>query len=807
MRTAWQDLRFAVRMLIKRPGFTLVAVVTLALGIGANTAMFSVLNTYLFRTLPYPDSNRLVRVFRTSPHSQSWPHSVANFFDHRERNDVFESMAAFTWISPNLAEAGQPAERLRGLAATADFLPMLGVQPALGRAFNPEEFEPGANKAVVLSHSLWMRRFGGDPHVVGETLRLNGDAVTIVGVMPPAFEHPLLWGNIDLWSPLVFSPEERRSRDRNYLQSFGRLKPGVSIARAQQEMAALAANLSDETHGNIGESLRLEPLQQSMSDEIGRKVMWFTFGLAGFVLLIACTNLANLQLVRTAGRAREYAIRAALGAARRRLLRQSLTESLAVSLAGGVRGLVIALWGVGFISGRLFGDLAGVAVTVDLRVFGFALLASVLTGLIFGSIPAWLASRVDLSQALRENSRGSTAGRSQHRLRHGLIVGEVAFALVLLAGASLFLRGLQRFANLDPGWRVDGLTIAHVRMQGSGYATDAQLRSRLQQIEERAAALPGIQRVGLSLSEPIYSFNSSGPFRVQDQPVPEPGRWPETFFESVSTDYFDALGIRLLAGRTFTSSDGADRPDVVIINETLARHFWPDESAIGKRIGTGEREAHWQEVVGVVGDVGFPGSLDEPYTRFQCFRPLAQATWGGGWTLELRSSRPPESLENDLRQAVSGLDSDLPVFEIRSARSRVENGMGSISLLGTLLGGFAALGFALAAIGIYGVTSYSTVQRTGEIGIRMALGARQHDVLWLVLGKGARLIVVGSAIGLGGAYAVGQLLAAAIPTLPTRDPVTLAIVTALLVGVALLACYIPARRATKVDPMVALRHE
>ena len=806
METLWLDLRHGLRMLIKRPGFTAVAVLTLALGIGANTAMFSVLNTYLLRALPYPDSDRLVRVFRTSPHSQSWPHSPGNFFDHRAQNTVFESMAAFNSIRPNLADPGEPAERLQGMAATSDFFHALGVQPALGRTFTAEEHEPGADRVAVLSDRFWMSRFGGDPNILGRKVRLDGLDVTVVGIMPPAFEHPLLWGTVDLWRPLAFNAEGRSQRGSNYLRSFGRLKPGVSLEQAEAAMAALAANLSRAHSENTGESLRLEPLQRSMSDTVGRKVMWFTFGLASFVLLISCVNVANLQLVRTAARSREYAVRAALGAGRGRLLRQSLTESLAVSLIGGALSLLLALAGVEFISRRLFSELPGAQVKLDFSVFAFALLCSLATGLIFGTVPAWLASRADVNQALRENARGSTAGRGQQRLRQALIVGEVAFALVLLTGAGLFLRGLYRFTRLDPGWRIDGLLTAQVGLQGSNYANGPQRAAFAREFEERLRALPGVRQVALSASQPIWGFNSSGSFRVEGQPEPQPGQWPEIFFEPVTPQYFETLGVRFLEGRAFTPADTTDRPAVVIVNEATARRFWPNESPIGKRLGRPGQDPRWQEVVGVVNDLAFPANLSDPYTRFQAFRPMAQSPQSH-LTIMLRTSAAPEALANAVRAAAAAIDPTQPVHRVRTARSLVDQGLGNISLLGTLLGAFAALGLALAAIGIYGVTSYSVIQRTGEIGIRMALGARRRDVLWLVLAKGARPILLGAALGVGGAYAVARLLVAAIPTLPTRDPATLPAITLVLVTVALLACYLPARRAAKVDPMVALRHE
>src|SRR6266508_4441000 len=621
----FQDLRVGLRMLLKDRGFTVVAALTLALGIGANTAMFSVLNTYLFRALPYPNSDRLVRVFRTSIHSQSWPHSPGNFFDQREKNNVFEKMVAYTFNSPNLAEPGAPAERIQAVVVTSDFFPALGAQPALGRVFVPEDHETservGAGPVVVLSDRFWMRHFGGDPNVIGRTLRLDGQDVKIIGVMPPGFDNPLLWGAVDIWRPLAFNAEERRNRDSNWLRTFARLKPGVSLAQADQAMKALAAAITKETSQNQNESLRLEPLFLSMSSEINRKVMWFTLGLAGFVLLIGCANLANLQL------AREFAVRAALGAGRIRLLRQSLVESLIISLIGGALSLLLAVWGVGFISRRLFSELPGAKVSLDFRVFGFTLICSVLTGLIFGTVPAWLASRADVNQALKENVRGSNSGRSHQRLRSALIVGEVDFALILLTGAGLFLRGLQRFVNLDPGWRVDGLVTAQVSLPRTKYATDDQRRDFYKRLEERLAALPRVERVALGASQPVWGFFGSGGFMVEGQTEPAQGQYPEIFQEPVSTGYFETLGIRLISGRAFTDADAAGSPAVVIINETTARRFWPNENPIGKRIGSpNPNQRNWREVVGVVNDVGFPASLGEPYTRLQSFQPLAQNT-------------------------------------------------------------------------------------------------------------------------------------------------------------------------------------
>jgi predicted permease len=806
MNSFLQDARYGLRVLRKHKGFTIVAALTLALGIGVNTSMFSVLNTFLFRSLPYPQPSQLVRVFRTSPHSQSWPHSPANFIDYRAGNTGFEKMAAYYSVSRNLVEQGQMAERLVGYAGTADFLPILGVAPAHGRLFNPEEFEPGADNVIVLSDRFWQKRFGGDPTIVGRNLQLDGKTVQVVGVMPPGFDHPMLWGPTDFWQPLAFSAEDKKTRGTNYLSSFARLKPGVSIEQAQQNIVTLAANIGKANSTNSGESIRLEALQRSMSDDIGRKVMWFTFGLAGFVLLIACANIANLQLVRTASRSRELAVRAALGAGRFRLLRQSLTESIVVALIGGILSLGLALWGVRVISNYLFSNLPGAKVELDLKVFAFAFACSLLTGVLFGTLPAWFASRADINQAIRENSRGTTTGRSQHRLRHVLIIGEVAFAMILLAAGGLFLRGLQKFVKSDPGWRVDGLVTAHMSLRGEKYAKDAQRVAFLSELENRLKTLPGVQQVGIGISQPVYGFHSSSSFVVEGQPEPPPDQYYEMFFEPASNDYFAALGVQLLRGRTFNNGDLADRPKVLIVNDSMARQFWPNENPIGKRISNPGQKKEWQEIVGVVSDMKFPGDLSEPYTRYQAFVPLPQSA-PDHLTIALRTSQSPEGLETTLRNAVAGLDPALPVYRVRAARTAVDIGLGNISLLGSLLGAFAVLGLVLAAVGIYGVISYVVVQRTGEFGIRMALGAQGQDVLWLVLRKGALVILIGAVLGGAGSYAVSKLLISAVPSLPTRDPVTLVIMGFVLIVVALAACYLPARRATRVDPLVALRYE
>ncbi len=570
-------------------------------------------------------------------------------------------------------------------------------------------------------------------------------------------------------------------------------------------MIVLQANLTKETGMNRDESLRLEPLQRSTSDEVSRSAMWLAFGLSGFVLLIACANLANLQLVRTTARIREHTVRAALGASRVRLLRQSFTESGVIACAGGLAGAAVAFGVLAFVNRQLFVDLPLARVSLDVRVFAFTLGSSVLTGLMFGTVPAVLASRADVNSALSDRPRGSTSG-SHATFRHALIVSEVAFALVLLTGAGLFLRGLQRFADRDPGWRVDGLVTAQLGFRGTNFQTEAQRLSFFPYFEARIRALPGVQNVAIAASQPIGGFNSSGSIVIEGQPEPAAGHYPEMFFEPVSLGYFDTLGIRLLEGRLFTTADTADRPAVAVINQTAARRFWPNESPIGKRIGRPGPNRNWMEVVGVVNDVGFPGNLSEPYTRLESFRPLAQQPLQG-MNITVRTTMAPDALTEPLRRLAAELMPASPLNRIRTARTLVDQNLGRTELLATLLGAFAVLGLLLAAIGIYGVTSYSVTQRTGEIGIRMALGAEARDVLQLILRKGGALVLLGVSLGAIGAVGVARLLFSLIPTLPVRDPMTPIGLALILVSVVFVACYLPARRASRLDPAAALRHE
>jgi putative ABC transport system permease protein len=804
------DLRFAFRQLLKNPGFTAVAVLTLGLGIGANTAIFTLINTILLHPLPYSEPERLVRVFCTSPQSSKWSHSVANFLDQGEQNTVFERLAAFRWTRFSVAEPGEPVESLRGIATTSDFFPALKANAALGRVFTAEEDQPGRNQVIVISHNCWQRRFGGDPKIIGRTLRVDGESVAVIGVMPATFDYPLLWGFVEAWRPFAFTAEQRQDRVSYNLNVLARLKPGVTFPQGEAAMKTLGARLAKAfPDTNAGTSLRIAPLPESIGDEAGRRISWLTLGLTAFVLLIACVNLANLQLARAVTRTRELAMRLALGAGRGRLIRQLLAESLLLALIGGALGVVLANWSSDFLGSRLMfpGGHRGLTMSIDARVLLFALGCSTVTGVLFGMAPAWLASRTDLNEVLKSSARNVSAGRSQHRLRHALIVGEIALALVLLTGTGLFIGGLQRFIARDPGWQVDGLLTGWLPLTSVKHSSPEQRRAFVRRLEERLSSLPGVERAAVSSSLPIVSFGTSRPFMVEGRAALELGQEPQAYAEAVGPGYFETLGIRLREGRLFREVDTEGRPNVAIINESMARHFWPKENPIGKRIGgIDQRNPGWQEIVGVVNDLQFPANLGTPETRWQIYRPFAQEP-RPFVAIALRTQGAPENLVPALRRAVAELDPDLPVNELEPTRKMVDRLLANFNLVGATLGCFAVLGLVLATVGIYGVISFFVAQRTGEIGIRMALGAQLRDVFWLVLNKGLVLSALGILFGLLGAFLVGALIAAAVPELPPTNPLALAGVILALILAALLACWLPARRATKVHPMEALRYE
>jgi putative ABC transport system permease protein len=802
------DFRFAFRQLAKSPGFTVVALLTLGLGLGVNTAMFTVANTILLQQLPFRQPDELVRIFRTAPQANNWPHSAGSFHDLRAGSHTFSGLAALRGGSFNYAAPGQPAERLRGMSVTTDFFPLLGTSAALGRTFLPEETKPGGQAVAVISHECWQSRFASDPAIVGRQIRLDGNPATIVGVMPASFVPRLLWGQVEIWRPLPFTAAEEQNRENNYLVMIGRIAPGFTLEQAEADLRTIAARIATEhPETNAGGSVRLVPLSRSGQDDATRHASWFLLGLAGFVLLIACVNLSNLQFSRAAGRAREQAIRVALGASRWRIIHTLCAESILLGVGGGLLGLLIAIWCNDLLGRQLvMGPVAGVDLPLDHRVFIFSLGLAALSAGASGLLPAWFATRSSVNDTLKLGGRG-TVGRSHHRVRHGLVIAEVALALVLLAGASLFIRGLQRFTDIDPGWNPDNLLTASLSLPTSRYSDEPARRAFFVKLDEALAASPLIERSALLSSVPVREYSSSTSYQVEGRTPTRHGEELLANLTFVSPGFLDTVGLRLKQGRFFNDEDRAGKPPVIVINETMAKLFFPGENPIGRRIGDPDpTDPSWWEIIGVVSDAGFPAELNQPNTRMQTYRPVAQDSFNFT-NIAVRGRVPVDQLTAELRRIVTAIDPDQPVYGVITARGDIDRSLANFNLIGRLLGGFALLGLLLASIGLYGVLTNYVQQRTPELGVRLALGAQLGDILRLVLAEGLRLALVGTAIGLAGAVALGRMLTELLPALGALDPLTLSVVVAGLLAVAFLACWLPARRATRVDPMVTLRAE
>jgi putative ABC transport system permease protein len=803
------DLKFALRSLAKSPGFTIVALLTLTLGIGVNTAMFTVVNTLLFQPASYPDSAQLVRVYRTNAQGEAWPHSLPDLRDLGAQGSTFTSVTPFQWWTFSLAQPGQPAEALNGVVAGATIFETLGIQPALGRAFSAAEQQAGRDTVAVISDACWRRKFGADPAILGRALRIGGESVTVIGIMPARADYPMFWGPIDMWRPLPLAEGWREDRGTPWLQAIARLKPGVSRSEAQTEASVIAGRLALQYPGsNTGKGLRLVPFVGSEVEAVHRRLIWLTLGLAGFVLLIACANLGNLQLARCAGRARDFAIRAALGASRPQLMRKLLAENLVLALAGGGLGLLAAQFMTSILAPHLFAGKTATAVfQTDWRVLAFGFVVAVLAGLLSGGIPAWLSSRTDLNLALKQQSRGATGDGSRQRVRQALIVSQIAFSVVLLAGSAFFIRGLQRYLAQDPGWRVDGLIKGTMTLTELRYPDDVSRRAFHRQLLDRVTNLPGVEGAALTVSLPLRDYTTPMGFVPEGREAPRPGHEPFAYHNIVSADYFSLLGIPIVEGRAFAATDvPAGSPHQIIISESIARQYWPGESAIGRRIREIDPQGrpNW-EVIGVARDVGLAGNVGAPATRFQIYHNMAQNPWG--YFTVVARSRNPEMLADSLRRVVAGIDPDLPVVELRTVTQTVSGALHDLRVANKLLATFAALGLGLAALGVYGVISGLVAQRTQEFGIRMALGAQPHNVLRIVLGNGAVLAGLGAGSGLALAATLLPVLASAFPGLPGLDLPSLLATVGLLLAATLLACWLPARRATRVDPVIALRAE
>jgi putative ABC transport system permease protein len=809
MESLLKDIRYGIRTLLKNRGFTSVAVLALALGIGANTALFSVVNALLLRPLPFKDPDQLVQVWEADVKHGQNTETVAypNFADWREQNDVFGQIVAYTDRTFNLTGAAEP-ERIQGAIVSPAFFPMLRIKPILGRVFLPEEDQPNKVFSVVMSERLWGRRFDSDPNIIGKAIDLNNEIFTVVGVIAQVTDLSGMPDDTELWIPISHSSGFNNRRG-HYLSVMARLKPGVTREQAQANMDTIASALAAQyPDANTDHGVRLVPLQEQIVGDF-KLALLVLLGAVAFVLLIASANVANMLLARAASRQKEIAIRIALGAGRFRLIRQLLTESLLLSLAGGAGGLLLALWGVYLLVAFGPADLPRAKeVAVDGRVLGFTLAVSLLTGIIFGFVPALQASRPDLNETLKESGRSATGSAGQRRVRSLLVVSEIALSLVLLVGAGLLMRSFLNLQAVNPGFNSQNLLTTRVSLRGPNYQNTDAIIAFYDQLLDQIKTLPGVQSVATRSYIPIaldedyadLSFDIEG--RLSD-----PANRPIALYNAVSPDYFQTMEIPVLKGRSFDGHDVRKAQNVIIISETLARRYFPREDPIGKRMTLNDvnpKEEDWATIVGIVKDTK-PRELDRESVA-EMYMPFAQQP-ARSMALMIRTTNKPEGIAAALHHAVQSLDKNQPAHSIRTLESVMSEAVATPRFRTFLLGIFAVVALILALVGIYGVMSYSVAQRAHEIGIRMALGAQAPDVLKLVIGQGMALALAGVAIGLVASFALTRVMSRLLFGVSATNPMTFAVISLLLTGAALLACYLPARRAAKVDPMVALRYE
>jgi putative ABC transport system permease protein len=805
VETLGQDLRYTLRTLLRSPGFTIVTVLTLALGIGANTAIFSAINAVLLRPLPYKDPSQLAMIWadhhlRGGP-TDEWT-NPADFYDWRAQSHTFEDMAVLGGWQPTLIGSGEP-QLLRGAKVSYSMFSVLGVTPAVGRNFAAEDDRPNADHAVLLSDDLWRRQFNADPNVIGKTINLDGVGHTIAGVMPAGFAFPIV-PNREIWATLQ-APS--RGRGNAVLRAIGRLRAGASLAQSQTEMSTIAGRIAQaypETNKGIG--IALVPLQEQIGGKT-RKPLLLLLSAVGLVLLIACANVANLLLARAASRQKEISVRVGLGAKRTRLVRQFLTESCLLALLGGAIGLLLAFWGTSFLAKALPPAISSVEpVRIDLPVLLFTLGVSLLTGLGFGMAPALQATRPNVTEVLKENARSTSGGKNQRRLRSVLVIADVAIALALSVSAGLLMKSFLRLTSLDLGFRQDHLLEVRVGLPRKSYAAGVKITDFYSQLAQRLSGLPGVTAVSAASDPPLNGVGGSdNDFFIEGKPMPQPDQRPVAWYSSVMPNFHQTLGIPLLRGRTFNDHDTADAQAVVLINQSMARRYWGDEDPIGKRISNGDpANPKWKEIVGVVGNVKyFTLEAEQPPMMYL---PLPQAP-DPGMTLALRTTGPPLETAAAVRNAVWSLDKNLAMPSFTTMEQLVESASDQPRLLSTLIGCFAMMALLLAAVGLYGVMAYMVTERTHEMGIRMALGATRGSVLGMILSQGLKLSAFGIAVGLLASLAFTRVLGTFLFHVGSTDPGTLAGVALLLVAVAFAASYIPARRAMQVDPMVALRYE
>ncbi len=802
MDTLLKDIRYGVRSLLKRPSFTLIAVMTLALGIGANTAIFSVVNTVLLRPLPYRDAQDIVTIWQNNAKAGVPRNDVspANFLDWQEQSRSFESMAGIEPFGFSMIGNGEP-ERFPAWLVTTGFFKTLGTNPILGRTFTSQDHQPGNERVVVIGHGLWQRRFGGDQNLVGQKLTLNGQPYTVVGVMPAEFQFP---ADREVWAPRVLRESDRQLRGPTYWNVIARLKPGVTINQAQDEMSAIAGRLASQypdTNGGMGSTV--VSLPEQLTGHV-RSALWILLGAVGFVLLIACANVANLLLVRGAERHREFAIRSALGAGRVRLIRQLLTESLLLALLGGMGGLLLASWGVRVILALNSAKIPRIEyVSMDVRVLLFAIGLSLFTAVLFGLIPATQFSRPDLQSTLNEGGRGAATGYTRHWMRNSLVVAEVAVALVLLTGAGLLVRSFLSVMRVDPGFDKERVLALQVFL-GRNYQKAEQVTGFFDQSLEKIMTVPGVQSAAVVASPPFINLEKDATFTIQGQPVPPKGREPSAYYTEVSPDYLSALTVPLRRGRFFTNFDTKDSALVVVINQTMARRYFPNEDPIGKQLTVVFDQPEAREIVGVIGDVLHSG-LDTN-ARPEMFVPYLQSPTTH-MTFIVRTTPDAAAMLPAVKSAIREINRNQTFSKVATMDQLVSDSLKQRRFNLFLLVSFAGLALVLAGIGVYGSINYSTRQRTHEIGLRMALGAQAGDVLRMIVGHGLALSLTGIAIGLVASFALTRLMRSLLFGVSATDPVTFVAISLLLTSIGLLASWIPARRAAKVDPLVALRYE
>jgi len=806
MESLVSDIRYAFRNLVKRPGFTFIALITLALGIGVNSAIFSSVYALLINPLPFPNQDRVVAIWDKVP-ARGIEHNevtFANYLDLRAQAQSFDQLALERWWSTNLTGGDSP-ERVQGFLVTANFLDVLGVRPIMGRNFAADENQPGKDAVVIISYSLWQRRFGSDPNIINKTVTTNAITRTVVGVLPPRFNYPK---GAEIYAPIAFTPELIKNRQNHAYYVIGRLKSNATMTGAQAEIDTIMGRLAGQyPEANTGLGATVYPV---VADTVRQyaPALWLMMAAVGFVLLIACANVANLMLARATGRRRELALRTALGASRWRIIRQLLVESFVIALLGGAAGVLVAYWGIDLLRTASPGEAARFApgwdhLGINLPVLLFTLGISLLSGILFGLAPAWHVSKPELSDALKDGGRQVASG--SHRLRSLLVVSEIALSLVLLIGAGLMARSFLALLKTSPGFNADGVLTMNLILPSAKYKDDNQRAAFYSDLVQRVKSLPGVQSAAVVNYIPLGGANSSDAFLIEGAPEPPAGQENVGRYRVCTPDYFQTMGISMAKGRAFTEQDKTGSTPVVIVNETMARRFWPNGDAIGKRmrfLGPLDRSP-WMEVVGIVQDVKH--ELNLPVIS-DYYLPHAQDSWNA-MVLVARTTVDPASMSDPIRQQVAAIDKDQPVFDVKTMNEVRAISVAVYSFGSATMGIFAVLALALAAVGIYGVMAYAVTQRTQEIGIRMALGARARDVLKLVVTSGMRMAVGGAIAGLIGAFVITRLMAGLLFGVSPTDLLTFGLVTAALLLVALLACYIPARRATKVDLLVALRYE